>query len=279
MKIRVPKIMSDEKISISEMIIDDELYNSGWIFSFYSVLEKRNNSELDFKENKFFWQYGVFLKRYFEVPIHNWSKDVDGFLSKYLEKDYYVILYSNCSIENSSNEHCVLFYDSKRTKHKNVYSCCKWENYKVSYFDGGINDIRKEFIDVKFIDLTQARFDLLRTGKEEFDYNSLDISILKSDLNKRHRIGFLDLLFSFFSNIFVVEKNLVILKEWFEIFLLRKKYLSIIIEGSNNYESKFRTIFASNLNLRLKLIKLLLLYKKLLKQLERCLENEESFTM
>lgn len=273
--------MSNEKISISEMIMKDSLYKKGWFYSFFSTLKKENNGTLVFKDNNFFWKYGIFVKRYFEVPFNNCSEVLDDFINKYLEKDYYVVLYVNIPDEDNNNECCVLFYEIKQLDKKNVYSFCKLKDCRVNYFQGTINDIYKQFMGGENADIIQARFDLLRIDKEEYFQASFDFDIFKRDLYERDKIYFFNVLCYCVNDIVIVEKNIDVLKEWFDMSLSRKKYLDeyIDIGDLNIYENRFKMILASKLNSRLKLIKLLLLYTKVLRKLERSIRNEKTFTM
>ena len=85
MNIKIPIVTSNEIMSISQMITGEYLYQSGWIYNFMSTLH-RDKKKILFDECKFFWEYGIFLKRYFEIPINDLYNDMESFLDKYLNR-------------------------------------------------------------------------------------------------------------------------------------------------------------------------------------------------
>ncbi len=265
MNIRVPIVASDEKVSITQMIVDDSLYEGGWIYNFLLTLS-RKKSKLLFGDYQFFWKYGIFIKRYFEVPITDLYNDIEFFLNKYLNSGYYIVCYSD-NQKKCSTEKCILFYDVRGEAGGRVYYCCDWRNDKIFHNKVTIKQMANDFA---MSGIEVLRCDLLkRVSKGNYKFN---FEIMRDELRKGKKFIWFDKIIFFCTSKSRIKRDIVVLQEWGNIFKCRLDYLNFDSEKVNINFERFESILKENIYLRIKIIKLINVYNRLLK----CMMEESS---
>ncbi len=106
----------DEKNAISLLICDKGILSKGWILSFFNtLLYDSKNHIIRFNDYNFFFDYGIFDKRYVEYPVnHTLDNTIFLFLCNYLHRGYYVIL-NNSGYDNYER---IVFYNCKDEEKK-----------------------------------------------------------------------------------------------------------------------------------------------------------------
>lgn len=268
MNVATPIVTSDERVSISQMIAGEYLYKSGWMYNFMSTVH-RDKKELVFNDYKFFWKYGIFLKRYFELPVNDLCNDMEDFFDKYLNKNYYIICYLDIREGRCNKEKCILFYKTEVIGRGKVYSCCEWRENKVYNLRGTISELNKTF---QMKNLSLLRCDLLRKVNQE-SYK-FDLEMIKDELYKGKSLSFYDKMAVFISSKKDAEKNLVVLQEWMTMHKARKKYVNSNYEEIEIYMKLFDRIMKTHISARIKVIRLVTLYNKITKYLKGVIEDQ-----
>lgn len=249
------------------MITGEYLYQSGWIYNFMSTLH-RDKKKILFDECKFFWEYGIFLKRYFEIPINDLYNDMESFLDKYLNKNYFIICYLDVREGKNNKEKCILFYNTEATQNEIIYSCCEWKGNKINYLRGTIPKLIKI---LKIPDLSLMRCDLLLEVKQENCVFSIEL--LKEELCKGKKLSLFDKIVISFLNKQDTEENLTVLQEWMVMYKERMNYMNYKSKEIDFYIKRFDRIINENISPRTKVIRLATLYNKLTKYIKGVVEN------
>lgn len=265
MELQEPIIKSNALASISQMILNKDLYRSGWIYNFFGkLIWEEGGNYLTFLDYKFFWQYGIQLKRYFEYPFCENYIGLSKFIAKYLKKGYFIISYLNSQFhEKDVFQSDILFYDID--DEGKFYKFCEWnESGEIFY--------RKEKFEDIFFRLYK---DFDKEGKYTFDlqqivpYKNLkfDKKILKEELSKAH-LNFIHYAIKFIIiSVKETDRTERVFKEWITIYKRRLKFLKQTSVKIAIEIKKFENILYSDMNKKRKVGKLINKYNKLNKLL------------
>lgn len=267
MNIKMPIVTSNEKMSITQMITGEYLYKSGWIYNFMSTLH-RDKKKILFDEYKFFWKYGIFLKRYFEIPINDLYNDMENFLDKYINKNYFIICYLDVREGKHNKEKCILFYNTEVTQSETIYSCCEWKGNTINFLRGTIPELVKI---LKISDLPLMRCDLLLEVKQE-NYE-FSVELLKQELCKGKKLSLLDKMAILLLNEQDIEENLTVLQEWMAMYKERMNFINYQSREIDLCMERFDRIVKEDISVREKVIRLATLYNKLTKYIRGVIEN------
>lgn len=226
MIVNLPTIQSNVDSSLCQMIIPRTFYDNGWIYNFFCRLHyDKEVGAVTFENYNTFMNEGVLLKRYFEYP---WKPDTDlnevfRFLVLYLKKGYLIVNYlENFTYNGRNYKPCILFYDYDEPAGQLKFFCWGYDN-QIQSFSMTIKEL---FADIQKANIEKEkkfRFDLKRFVKQEgLGY--------KNDLVKKQfktgRLGGVKFIYYVEKmNARQVEISICTVREWFEIFQQRLKFL------------------------------------------------------
>lgn len=228
MKIRninEPVIKSDVMASISQMIADPSLYESGWIYQFYGgICFNRERREFVFPDYRLFWEYGIHRKRYVEYP---WTETTRGenmceYFRRCLETKNYIIQYvDEFEWEGIRCKPCILIYDEGKTG--KAHFCCFGMDDEIYRFEAEWEKMYKEILLPTAKRKRMLSFDLERIERKDgyvFDKGFLRASLKQASLNLlayRYRFSRMNSLQK--------RKAARVFSEWFLWFARRLDYM------------------------------------------------------
>ena len=226
MIVNLPTIQSDVDSSLCQMIIPKTFYDNGWIYNFFCKLHyDRKIGAITFENYHTFFDEGTLLKRYFEYP---WKPDTDlkevfHFLVSYQKKGYFIQNYLEDFIYNNKRyKPYLLFYDYDEPAGQLKFFCWGYDN-QIQSFSMAIEEL---FADIQKANIEKEkkfRFDLKRFVKQEG--LSYENDLVKRQFKEGKLGGIKFLYYVEKMDARQVETSICTIKEWFEIFQQRLKFL------------------------------------------------------
>lgn len=217
MKLYNSIIKHDQRSEVLLRMLPDYLYESGWIFNLFLGLSyDKIHKQIIFNNYEWLWKYGMFYKKYVEIPHAASAQEINDYLIKYIKKNYIIGYISNIDEGSMNEEKMILYYDFNAVNNK--FSICVFYKDRL-LFDG--EKSMAEVFDLYYLHDVDSiyRFDVLKpieNLKCKFDIDML----LKDITNKK--LFWKNYLFMSKTQI---KKSLFVFEDWYALFGLRKKWL------------------------------------------------------
>ncbi|MCH5265133.1 MAG: hypothetical protein J1F02_04485 [Lachnospiraceae bacterium] len=225
MQIHTPIIESTVMASISQMIVPEEMYQTGWIYNFFcNVTMDKKAGVFSFEDYRMFWEYGILLKRYFEYPWREYTtmQQIYDFLTGYLDKKYYVVNYlENFTFRGEAFKPYLLLYDYDKEGHI-IKFCCWNDKDKVRYYQ---TEFAEYYDKILMPQKSEAnlRFDMLFM-RGEFE-KQWDLEIIKGNFERAEISNWKAGFFINRMNEEQQKHSLCVLQEWRDVFLERLAFM------------------------------------------------------